>query len=512
MLSLAFRWSAPIWVGLTFQMAQADTLRVQLDEHRAIEMSEISAPKIIDQIRSFHWHFIDGQTPATYAEAIQEIYRQDGYSLASAHFVRMKDRNTAIIQVDEGEIGSIKIEGLSSKNEARARSYLSHLIGRKPFLNSDLERAMALINDMAGVTATSHIRFADPKKHVAEIFISAKENLQQGAATIDNVPRELGHQTRFSVIQHVNSTFLGGDQFKINATLVSGHDITPKLVGGADYRFPMNSYGTYGQTHINMTRIPGSSDYNGLVTAAVIGHPIIRNLHEYMYVIGHFEHVTESVNVTGYNNNQINLGRLTGIYNFSSNFGSATKFRLTFTGGETANYYNSHNPAYILPGNFKHLRGAVGHIHQIDWLAQDAQFRFEAYGQISDKRLPDSESFYLGGEQYLRGYSYATVRADSGYAGTAEIGKTFFFTNPWIRNVTPYAFFDHGYVANKRDVSTGSTQTRPGQRSLNSTGIGARAQLAQNFSLSAFLGVPLNRDASSGKLGPAAYVSLSKGW
>jgi hemolysin activation/secretion protein len=503
-----------LWISaaIVCQSAQAEVVRIKLDDHREIEISDISVPDVATKIRSFHWHFIKGQTPSVYAEAVQEIYRQDGYPLASVRFTHMKDKNIAIIHVDEGEIGSVKVTGLSEKNEALARGHLSHVMHRKPVRTVDLERAIALINDMAGVTATSHLVFPNPDRNVAEIVVSAKETGRQGAATIDNIPRELGRQTRFGVIQHFNSAFSAGDQIKLSGSLISGADITPKFVGGADYRVPINTYGTYGQARINMTRIPGSADYDGLVTAAVVGHPIIRNLHEYMYVIGHIEHITESVTPSGYKNNQINVGRVTGIYNISSDFGSATKLRLTFTAGGTDNYYNAHDPNYVLPANFTHFRGAVGHIHQLDGLMSGAQFRFEAYGQISNGRLPDSESFYLGGEQYMRGYSYATIRGDTGYAGTAEIGKTFFFGQEWFRNVTAYAFFDHGHVSNKQDVSTGSTRSRPGGRSLNSTGIGARAQLAGNVGLSAFVGVPLNRDASSGKLGPAAYVSLSKGW
>ena len=492
--------------------AQAETISIPLDEHRAIEVSDVSLSQISAQIRSFHWHFVNGQTPATYAQAIQEIYRQDGYALTEVRFVRMKNKNTAIIQVEEGEIGSVRISGLSPKNERLARDYLSHLIGKKPIRNTDMERAIALINDMAGVSVTSHLTFPDPKVHVAELVVTGKEISQQGVLAVDNVPGELGHQTRFNAVQYVNGALLAGDQLKMTGTLVTGHDITPKLVGGAGYRFPINSYGTYGETHINMTRIPGSANYNGVSLAAVAGHPIIRDLHEYMYVIGHIERMTESVNVAGVNNNQVNVARLTGLYNFSSSFGAATKFRLTLSAGEAANYYNTQNPSYLLPDHFAHLRGAVGHIHQIDWLVPDAQIRFEAYGQISNQRLPDSESFYLGGEQYLRGYSYATVRADSGYAGTVEIAKTFFLAGDWIKNVTPYAFFDHGRVSNRQDVSTGLIQSRPESRALNSFGAGARAQFAGGVNLTAFLGVPLNRDASSGRLGPMAYFSVSKGW
>lgn len=511
-----FRW---LYISVAFFsvaarscVANAETIFIQLDEHRAIEVADVSISEISAQIRNFHWHFVNGQTPATYAQAIQEIYRQDGYVLTEARFVRMKNKNTAIIQVDEGEIGSVRISGLSAKNERLALDDLSHLIGKKPISNKDMERAIALINDMAGVSVTTHLTFPNPSVHVAELVVTGKEISQQGVVAVDNVPGELGHQTRFNAVQYVNSTLLAGDQLKVSGALVTGQDITPKLVGGAGYRFPVNSYGTYGETHINMTRIPGSANYNGVSMAAVAGHPIIRDLHEYMYVIGHVERMTESVNVAGVNNNQVNVARLTGIYNFSSSFGSATKFRLTMSAGEAANYYNAQNPSYLLADHFAHLRGAVGHIHQIDWLVPDAQIRFEAYGQISNQRLPDSESFYLGGEQYLRGYSYATVRADSGYAGTVELAKSFFVSGDWIKNVTPYAFFDHGRVSNRQDVSVGLVQSRPANQALSSLGAGARAQFAGGVNLTAFLGVPLNRDASSGKLGPMGYFSLSKGW
>lgn len=171
-----FRW---LYISVAFFsvaarscVANAETIFIQLDEHRAIEVADVSISEISAQIRNFHWHFVNGQTPATYAQAIQEIYRQDGYVLTEARFVRMKNKNTAIIQVDEGEIGSVRISGLSAKNERLALDDLSHLIGKKPISNKDMERAIALINDMAGVSVTTHLTFPNPSVHVAELVVT----------------------------------------------------------------------------------------------------------------------------------------------------------------------------------------------------------------------------------------------------------------------------------------------------------------------------------------------------
>ena len=73
---------------------------------------------------------------------------QRGYILAT---VALSD--DSILNVDLGRINKITVMGLDSKSELRARGYLETATGEKPNVKN-IDRALALINDLPGISAS----------------------------------------------------------------------------------------------------------------------------------------------------------------------------------------------------------------------------------------------------------------------------------------------------------------------------------------------------------------------
>ena len=87
-------------------------------------------------------------TPRALADTIEVIYREDGYFLAEV-FVG-SDGQTLV--VDEGEIGSLSIEGVDAATFRRIRSYMAPVVGRRAVTQREFERAMMLVEDMQSIS------------------------------------------------------------------------------------------------------------------------------------------------------------------------------------------------------------------------------------------------------------------------------------------------------------------------------------------------------------------------
>ena len=110
----------------------------------------------VSQLLNFahaHVHLADGYTaPDRLADAIELVYREDGYFLAEADAVQDSAGNT-IVTVDEGRIDSVVVEGVDALVHARIEIYVRPLIYKPGITQAEFERVLMLINDLAGITA-----------------------------------------------------------------------------------------------------------------------------------------------------------------------------------------------------------------------------------------------------------------------------------------------------------------------------------------------------------------------
>lgn len=94
----------------------------------------------------------------TFEDAVELIYREDGYFLAEAQV----STDGQSVVVHEGEIDAISIEGVESRGFTRIKSYLESLVGKTPLSQTEFERAVMIANDLAGVELTTELDYPDP--------------------------------------------------------------------------------------------------------------------------------------------------------------------------------------------------------------------------------------------------------------------------------------------------------------------------------------------------------------
>lgn len=123
-------------------------------------------------------------------------------------------------------------------------------------------------------------------------------------------------------------------------------------------------------------------------------------------------------------------------------------------------------------------------------------FTARVSGQWSaTKDLRPSRQFFLGGVNSIRGYPENELGSDSGLLGSVE------YAAPICRGVSLYGFFDAGTL-------WGGEVLR--HRTLMGTGLGLRAKLGKECSLDVAIGIPLERQVNTEKVGSSrVHMSMT---
>ncbi|HVK80021.1 MAG TPA: ShlB/FhaC/HecB family hemolysin secretion/activation protein, partial [Verrucomicrobiae bacterium] len=125
-------------------------------------------------------------------------------------------------------------------------------------------------------------------------------------------------------------------------------------------------------------------------------------------------------------------------------------------------------------------------------LTERALLRVRTQAQISGDRLPTSERFALGGEQYGRAFASGLVQGDQGIAASAEAAyRPRLQFAPRLAGSEAYAFVDGGTVWVRERTLSPSTD-----ESLSSYGAGVRISLGRSLSMGIEIARPIDSPAT----------------
>lgn len=414
------------------------------------------------------------------------------------------------IYVYRGKLTQIETTGFDSTDESFIKSFFEPLINQ-PLNLQTLERPLSLVNDLSGINASLTIEKNEQDNSL--LTVQGRQKKQSGFLSYDSLPRDEFDRHRVYLQQEFYSTFTTGDLIRLKVTRVDGDGKDPQNDFGFNYRLPLNKNGLYAEVSASDLRSKTNMytftngvtrrDFDGKNYALTLGYPLIRNHNHYRYVIlspQRTEEKTQSIS----QDNQINLVRGMIYDHIAFNDGDSLSWGLTFTQGH-ANHSNSNQN-----GSFKHYRAGVGYIKALNFFPNDTEVRFEAFGQYTKDSLPGSESFFLGSENFLRGYRYSTYNGNRGAMATLEVAQNYETSHLGFKNISPYAFYDTGYVDN--ELKDTISDYHPKDATLNSLGFGARFHLQKNINGQLYWAQPLDHDAKGRDLGSTLYLQLGIGW
>jgi len=451
-------------------------------------------------------------------ESVKKIYRESGYFLAE---VSCKVNGTKLdVAVYEGQIRKIEISGVDDGIAQKISAIITEAIGNGPVTLEKFERGVMLAKDLSGVFLTTEVvASADSGNDV--LRISAKFVKQRGSVSIDNLPRNFGSGMYGVITEEVYSTLTAGDLFRLN--ILPSSDFNGQwngIFGAGTYRSPLNNDGLYGEltvgtgltkTYYNGTSTSPSDTFQKTNLATVIvGYPFIRNAHEFLYTLSELNYYGLTGTNTGVSNVDTGVFRQYLTYSTNTNDGRSTRASVTVSAGTSGiQVLQTTPPQNLNDANFYSLRAGIGHITPLDDLSAGLGLRLEASLQYTSNSLPTVEKYFLGDRTRLRGYGYAEVIGDTGYAATAEIAQYFHLGWNYLDSVSPFGFFDFGAVKQNTAVQGGFVN----QANLASFGVGVQTNSREKFSVRGWYGVPMKSIPNGTQAySPAFWLQLTQAW
>lgn len=446
---------------------------------------------------------IDGATVprsriAAAVRALQTKYRDDGYFLTVVRSTLEPGPSGDLlrVQVIEGYISDVKIDGEVGPVGVLVYNYLRHLTDSRPTKIGDVERYVLLAKGIPGITIRTILRPARDEPGAVELIAQIEKKSVDVLLTDDNRgPRTAGPNEMLLGVSANSFTSLG-DRTQLyiydtpfDAEQVFGQLAFETFIGSQGLKF--RAYVGYGtSTPGNVLALTGYHS-NLLLAGGSFEYPLL---------------LSRSLSLTlkaglDYNQSQIGLIGSNGLVE------PVSKVRLRIlrvgksltvqddllgpgrTAANTADItvhrglpqlVGSDNTAPFIPrpgerNDFYKFTGELVRIQNLFvWSAYTVDLKLAITGQWTPAILPPTEKFQLGGEQYGRGFYSGEVNGDKAAAGTIEpqLNQTLdgeIFGHAYHVNTQYYAFFDIGQVWSN---ALGDPTTH-----IELTGTGIRANL-----------------------------------
>lgn len=445
-------------------------------------------------------------------DAIELIYREDGFMLTEAVASHDPGRGVLGIEVHEGHVGRLVVNGLEPEAARRVERLFQPLLGQSPLRVADFERALMLASDLAGVEVVADFVF-EPDGTGATLRLAGSQTRQAGSASADNVPLPGSDALRATLVQEGYSLFTGGDMLRaVGVGTIEGH-ASHSLSGTVYYRRPVADRGAYLEafggnafSRRRLAELAPDSDLRGVNAAVAVGYPLLRTLHGYAYALGEYEYMRAESQLGGAElASEASAARAYLIGGHMTSSGRQTVGSLIYSAGRRPD-----RAADQLPdgdARFHHVRASLGLVTSLGPIDDRAMLRFQVAAQLTGNSLPEVERFALGHWPHLRGYTPGEVVGDSGVSGLVEVSRVIDAGSRLYHSLAPFAFLDFGSVRLEH-APTGIRR----DMSLRSAGIGFAAALAQRMSLSAWAAVPLEDGTYTDAGEVTYYFALSTGW
>ena len=445
------------------------------------------------------------------ARTIETIYREDGYFLAQARVA--PDGRTILL--DEGEIGSLSIEGVNERTAALIRGYFAPVIGKLGVTLAEFERAVMLTEDIQSIAASAEIYYPDGQDTAHVRVVAEQQDNSFGYVTLDNPAREFGDAATLTFSQEFASLLTPGDLFRFELSGTSAFDGGEKdLYGSVIYRAPVGAAGTYGEVYLgnavgdrDASGTLSQTDLDGNTAIIALGHPFVRSVDTYGYGLIEARRSSSDSDVDGVSTDFESTVKVVGvswIYGRALQNGGAFEYATNLSFGSRTSDADGFDDG---DEDFWHVRAGAGYQQPVSWFGENSSFRTEFWGQYTPDRLPGIEEFYLGGIDDERGFAFAEVQGDSGVSAAFQAGRDFFPSSQNLRRVRPFGFVDVGYIENN-DPSASETD----DEFLSSVGVGVDLEFERGFYVQSYVAVPIRSGPDTDSGDPAFYLALSKSW
>lgn len=388
------------------------------------------------------------------ADAIEDQYRNAGYVLTHAYVPPQRVTNGVFrINVVEGYVSAVTIEGGSPQAQSLVRAYLQPVLDERPLSLNTLERSLLLLNDLSGVTVAGVLRPSPTIPGASDLVVTVTETPVTGGLAVDNRGSEFSGVWTLGGDVAANSLVYLGDQ--LSASYATSPNVLEKTSGQVRYRLPI---GTDGLTETLLVTVthgePGSTlqQFDLVTDSHAVGprlsYPILRSRAASLTADGGFTVQDANVHAIGAPVSRDIWRVLDGGLSYSSvSLGGSWAANVDLAHGlDILNAVPNGSLTLSHPGadtDFTKVTGTVRHVRDLVGpfslsIAVQAQYGFAPL--ISGEQIP------YGGTQIGRGYEPGAVTGDQGAGGSFELRYDEHFPAIYLTTVEPYVYYDTAKV------------------------------------------------------------------
>ena len=430
------------------------------------------------------------------ADRIAAFYSERGYTLATVNLPPQKvSDGVVLLQVSEGRVASVQIEGAERYQPEHVRRYLGAFRPREIYRADSLQQGLRALSALPGLEARATIRpGAAPGD--SDVLVSLDERPIEGGLTLDNFGRESVGEIRLTASATLNNPLRVEDQLQLTG-LVSEEALT--RYGSVLYSVPLNYRGTrvrigYSHAEFEIDGSPvGGRSRNGELT---VEHPLLLDARQRLMLSVGATRTLSNADFSGLIFNQTSITLLRAGLAYTRTHDNAA---VTQVGSSVSSNFDSLSIEDFADGEVEgnqRLKWDLDVQHLMP-LARSLQLYVRAAGTWSPDPLADTEKFSLGGPGSVRGFPSAEVRGDYGYFGSVSLQHLSAVSGVALRS---RLFFDGGEAFSVDAPDAGS---------LSSAGLGF--DITRNpLSLRVDWAYPLgSREASDGRDSGRLFGSLA---
>lgn len=449
-------------------------------------------------------------------------YRNDGYILTQVVVPPQTiDTGEAKLQVVEGYVGSVRLEGADAESAASmVRNYAAYIDTSGSPLNSrELERALLLINDLPGVSARGILSPAKDRPGAAELLIVLERDPFDGLVGIDNYGSKFLGPLQVRTAGSLNGILGANERITAQIAVAPDRDFERELSYlGLAYEQPVGPYGTkarfgaeYTATDPGHTLRPFDVEGRSQLFSVGLEHPFIRSrvLNLYGRALLDYRKVRTSNNIEIPRKDKTRVFRLGGHLEFLDTLFNAgfNSIDLEISKGlQIFGATDDRDPDVSRPGAEADFIKMNAELQRLQRLGAQVNLLLAATGQWADDGLFSSEEFGIGGMNagYGRGFDPSEIIGDSGLAGKVELQWNEPYALSLLESYQIFGFYDAGRVWNT-DPTANAFKTD----TVTSTGFGIRADFSADTAAALTVAVPLNRSVQTmNDRDPRVFVSL----
>ncbi|WP_323592094.1 ShlB/FhaC/HecB family hemolysin secretion/activation protein [Aliarcobacter butzleri] len=419
---------------------------------------------------------------------VTKVYRDKGYFVARAYLEKqdlLKNDSVLNITIVEGKFEQIKLNNNSLVNTDSLESVLDDVKLNETINVDEIQRAILLINDKAGVKVSNASIEAGNKIGTSNLLIETSPTKRvDGYVVVDNYGSRYTGYNRLQALANINSPLNIGDKLTVSGLVSNGADLKN---GKLAYEIPLLSNGlkanfAYSRTNYNLVKEYKALDADGNSNIYEVGisYPVVLKNDESLYAKIKYYHkdFNDYMNNVRYEDKTVNsiVASLDYTKNyFLGEFPSRLFSNINLTSGHLSNSSN------VDDGRYNKIDAYVS-----NEIAFSEIFSFNqtltAQKVLGHKNLDGSEDISLGGTYGVRLYPDSEQSGENGYILNLELLSK-------LPNISSYyhkvgLFYDIGDVYQEKNQDATFERKR-----LKDIGLGyyanyedffARAQIAWN--------------------------------